>query len=101
MATKKSSSTKSSSSSTRTTSSSSSSKRNVWGLNKISMYTIVAVALLYVISMILSLVGVNFKVVSALQNLATAIMIVIVSIFQANKPPLLQHQFHLALQIPR
>lgn len=80
MATKKSSSTKSSSSSTKTTSSSSSSKRNVWGLNKISMYTIVAVALLYVISMILSLVGVNFKVVSALQNLATAIMIVIVSI---------------------
>ena len=65
---------------TTKTTSSSSSRRTVWGLNKISMYTIVAVALLYVISMVLSLVGVNFKVVSALQGLATAIMIIIVSI---------------------
>ena len=66
--------------STTTKTTSSSSRRTVWGLNKISMYTIVAVALLYVISMVLSLVGVNFKVVSALQGLATAIMIIIVSI---------------------
>ncbi len=76
MATKK---TTTKSTTTKTTSSSSS-RRTVWGLNKISMYTIVAVALLYVISMVLSLVGVNFKVVSALQGLATAIMIIIVSI---------------------
>lgn len=76
MATKK---TTTKSTTTKTTSSSSS-RRTIWGLNKISMYTIVAVALLYVISMVLSLVGVNFKVVSALQGLATAIMIIIVSI---------------------
>lgn len=63
-------------SSSRTTRSSSS----FWGLNKISMYTLVAVALLYVISMILSLVGVNLKIVAALQGVATAIMICIVAV---------------------
>lgn len=61
-------------------SSSSSQGRTVWSLNKISMWTIVAVALLYVVSMILSLVGVNLKIVSALQGVATAIMIIIVAI---------------------
>lgn len=66
------------SSSSRTTTSRSSSTH--WGLNKISMYTLVAVALLYVISMILSLVGVNLKIVSALQGVATAIMICIVAV---------------------
>lgn len=50
-----------------------------WGLNKLSMYTIVAVALLYAISMVLSLCGVSLKVVSALQGLATAVMICIVA----------------------
>lgn len=49
-------------------------------LNKISMYTIVAVAILYCIGLILSLCGTNFKIVSALQGLATAIMICIVAI---------------------
>ncbi len=75
MATKKTTKSKSSSSS-----SSSSSKRSAWGINKISMYTIVAVALLYAISMVLSLAGVNLKVVSALQGLATAIMVIIVAV---------------------
>lgn len=50
-----------------------------WGINKLSMYTIVAVALLYAISMVLSICGVNLKVISALQGLATAIMICIVA----------------------
>lgn len=50
-----------------------------WGLNKLSMYTIVAVALLYAVSMVLSLCGVSLKVVSALQGLATAVMICIVA----------------------
>ena len=68
----------SSKSSSRTTTTRSSSNR--WGLNKISMYTLVAVALLYVISMILSLVGVNLKIVAALQGVATAIMICIVAV---------------------
>lgn len=70
MAEKKSSSTKSSSSKSTT----------VWGLNKISMYVIVAVAILYLVSMILSLAEVNLKVVSALQGVATAIMICITAV---------------------
>ncbi len=74
MATKKSSSSKSS------TTKSSSSKRNVWGLNKISFWTIVAVTFLYAVSLILSACGINMKVVSALQGVATAIMIIIVAI---------------------
>lgn len=61
-----------------------------WGINKISMWTIVAVAVLYLISMILSLAGVNLKVVSAMQGLATAIMICIVGVlayrYVAKKP---------------
>ncbi len=71
---------------TTTTTSSSKSKSSsrksgvfAWGLNKLSMYTIVAVALLYAISMVLSLCGVSLKVVSALQGLATAVMICIVA----------------------
>lgn len=50
-----------------------------WGINKLSMYTIVAVALLYALSMVLALCGVNLKVISALQGLATAVMICIVA----------------------
>ena len=52
----------------------------VWSLNKISMWILVAAALLYVIAMILSLVDVDFVVVTALQNIAMAVMVVIVSI---------------------
>lgn len=52
----------------------------VWSLNKVSMWTICGAAILYLVSMILSLCGVDFKIVNALQNLATAIMIIIVSI---------------------
>lgn len=75
MATKKSSSSKSSSSS-----SSSSSKRSVWGLNKISFWVIVAVTILYAVALILGACQINLVVVSALQNVATAIMIVLVAI---------------------
>lgn len=73
MATKKTSTKKSSSSS-------SSSKRTVWGLNKISFWTIVAVTFLYAVSLVLAACNVNLKVVSALQGVATAIMIIIVAI---------------------
>ena len=62
---------------------SSKSKRSssVWSLNKVSMWILVAAALLYVVAMILSLVGgINFVVISALQNIAMAVMVVIVSI---------------------
>lgn len=74
MATKKTTSSKSSSSSSK------SSRRTVWGLNKISFWTIVAVTFLYALSLILSACGINFKVVSALQGVATAIMIIIVAV---------------------
>lgn len=67
---------------TKNTSSSSSSSKSssVWSLNKISFYTIVAVAILYVVSMILKLVGLEMVIILAMQAVATAIMIVIVSI---------------------
>lgn len=65
---------------TKTTKTSSNTKSSVWSLNKISLYIIVAVAVLYLVSMILSLVGVSFKIVAALQGVATAIMICIVAV---------------------
>lgn len=61
-------------------SSSNSSKNNSWGLNKLSFWTIVTVTILYAVSLILSACKVNFVIVSALQGVATAIMIIIVSI---------------------
>ena len=70
----------SSSKSTSSKSSSSSSKKTMWGLNKISFWTIVAVTILYAIALILSACGVSATAVSALQGIATAIMIIIVSI---------------------
>ena len=50
-----------------------------WGLNKISFYTIAIVAIAYLVSMVLSLCGVNLKIVSAVQNFATAVLICIVA----------------------
>lgn len=74
----------------QTKSSQTKSSSTAWGINKISMWTIVAVAVLYLISMILSLAGVSLKVVSAMQGLATAIMICIVGVlawrYVAKKP---------------
>ena len=61
-------------------SSSSSSKHNVWGLNKISFWTIVAVTILYAVALILSACGVSLSIVAILQGVATAVMIVIVAI---------------------
>lgn len=65
---------------TKTTKTSSNTKSSGWSLNKISLYIIIAVAVLYLVSMILSLVGVSFKIVAALQGVATAIMICIVAV---------------------
>lgn len=67
---------KSSSSSTKKSSSKSSS---VWGLNKISFYTMGAVAILYLIGLILAACGVSLAIVGILQGIATAIMISIVA----------------------
>ncbi len=85
MATKKSS-TSSSSSSKKT----STRKSSSLSLNKISFYMICAVAILYLVSMILSLCGLNLKIIVALQGLATAIMICVVGIlawrYVRNRP---------------
>ncbi|MBE5738697.1 MAG: hypothetical protein E7354_03120 [Clostridiales bacterium] len=51
-----------------------------WGINKLSMYTIFAVAFLYALSTVLALCNVQLKVISALQGLATAVMICIVAV---------------------
>lgn len=67
--------------STKTSSSSSTTKSSNsifgWSLNKISFYTIGAVAVLYLVSAILALCSVNLKIVSILQGFATAILICI------------------------
>ncbi len=62
--------------------SSSSSKKGFWGLNKISFWTIVAVTVLYALSVVLSAIGGTklMKVVSILNGIATAVMIIIVAI---------------------
>lgn len=91
MAEQKKTSSKSSSSSTKKTTSSSSSRSTVWGLNKISFWVIGAMAILYLIASILSLCGVNLKVVSALQGVATAMAICIAAVlawrYVRNKQP--------------
>lgn len=53
--------------------------RTVWGLNKISFWTIGAMAILYLVASVLALCGVNLKVVQALQGVATASAICIVA----------------------
>ena len=61
----------------------------VWSLNKISFYLIVATAILYLVAMILSCVGLAGPVY-VLQSIANAIMICIVAVlayrFVRNKP---------------
>ena len=73
---------KSTSTQSHSTSSSSSRKSSgirTWGLNKISFWCIGAMAVLYLIASILALCGLNLKIVSVLQGLATAIAICIVA----------------------
>ena len=72
----------SSSSSSSKSTSSKSTNRSSWGLNKISFWTIVAVTILYAISLVLTAIGTDvlMTVVRVLQGLATAIMICIVAI---------------------
>ncbi len=53
---------------------------NKLGLNKFSFYMIAIVAILYVVSMILALVNVSLIIVSALQGVAAACMIIVVAI---------------------
>lgn len=70
-----------SSSNSKSSSNNSSSKHSCpLGTNKVSFYTICAVAILYLVSAILGACGVNLKIISALQGLATAMLIIIASI---------------------
>ncbi len=68
---------KSSSSSSKSSSSSSSNK---WGLNKVSFWVIVLVTILYAVALVLGAISIDLVIVSALQNVATAIMIILVAI---------------------
>ncbi len=61
-------------------SSNSSSRSSFWSLNKISFWTIVTVTILYLVALVLSACGINARIVGALQGVATAIMILIVSV---------------------
>ena len=55
------------------------SSRSAWGLNKISFYVLGAMAILYILTTVLSLLGLNLKVIGALQGVATAFAIGIVA----------------------
>lgn len=71
--------TKSTSSSTSSSKKTRRRTRSVWGLNKISFYLMGAVAILYLIGLVLSACGISLAVVSALQGLATALMICVIA----------------------
>ncbi len=81
---------KKTSSSTSSTSSSSSRSHSGISLNKVSFYTLVIAAMLYLVAMILSLLKVNATVVMVLQNIALAFMVIIVAIlswrYVAHRP---------------
>ncbi len=62
------------------TAKSSSSGKTAITLNKVAFYTMAVVAVLYLVAMILSAVGLSSKIVGAMQGVATAIMICIVSV---------------------
>lgn len=69
----------SSNNSSKSTKKQSSSSGSKWGLNKVSFWLLVATAILYLVAMILAACNINFKVVSALQGVASALMICIVA----------------------
>lgn len=70
------------SSSTTTKKTTKTTTRTVWSLNKISMYTLCAVAVLYLLGIVFSMLSFNgaATVARALQGIATAFMICIVSV---------------------
>ena len=53
---------------------------NGWGLNKVSFWTMVFVAILYAVAAVLAALKTGSKVVAYLQGVATAIMIIVVAI---------------------
>ena len=74
---------------TKKSSSSSSSKSGIWGLNKISFWTIVAVTVLYALNLVFSAIGGKLTTVVGIL-IATATMICIVVVlawrYVRNKP---------------
>lgn len=93
MAEKKTTQSKSTSEKSSSNSSSTSKSSNTifgWSLNKISFYTIGAVALFYLISAILAICGVSSLIITLLQNIGTAILISITAFlawkYVKNKP---------------
>ena len=86
-----------------TTTSRSSRSSNAWGINKVSFYTIGCVAVLYLISSILALFGVNLKIISALQGLATAIALSIVAVlawrYVKHKPTIWKLMYFVLLLV--
>ena len=55
--------------------------RSVWSLNKISFYLIVAIAILYLVAMLLSCIDAGLAgPVHVLQSIANAIMICVVAV---------------------
>lgn len=96
-------STKKKSSSSSASNSSTSRRSGGWGINKISFYTICAVAILYLVSAVLGACGVSLKVISALQGFATAILIIITSIlawrYVSKKPTVWKVLFLICLLV--
>lgn len=52
---------------------------NYIGINKISFYTLLSMAVLYMISSVLKLIGLGTKIIPYLQGLATAVALCIVA----------------------
>lgn len=69
----------------------SSSSRAGVSINKVAFFTICAVAILYLVSMILGACGISLVIIGALQGVATAVLILIVSVlawrYIAKKQP--------------
>lgn len=55
-------------------------KKSTWGLAKVAFYAICAAAILYLVGVVLSALGLHLRVVSALQGVASALMICIVAV---------------------
>lgn len=55
-------------------------KKGSWGMAKISFFAICAAAVLYLVGVVLSALGLHLRVVSALQGIASALMICIVAV---------------------
>lgn len=51
-----------------------------WSLNKVAFWTMVVITILFALALVLSMLGLNAKIISALQNVATAVAICLVAV---------------------